>query len=150
MAKLQTYLALSSLRTYLEAEHPARVAQLGITSRIQDYLIGRRDPEALTAYDAALIATIPERLGPLGDELTVTIPLDILFAVLGSTEDEVIERQIAYGDALVNLVNEGRQLGGAVFGSTVFNPEILMPAPGSKQVGLTIVRLHIELNLLGG
>ena len=150
MAKLQTYLALSSIRTYLEAQHPAQVAALGVTSKIQDYLLGRRDPEALTAYDALLIATIPDRLGPLGDERTVLIPLDVTFVVLGSSEDEVIERQIAYGDALVNLVDDDRQLGGAVFGSTVFNPEILMPAPGSKQVGLTFVRLHIELNLLGG
>lgn len=150
MAKLRTHEALLAIRSYLVSGIPAEMAAAGGTSRIQDWIIGRYDPERLLAYDALLIGTIPERVGALDDEQTIRMFLDLAFAVRGSTEAEVIERQLRYGDALVNLVQDDRTLGGAVFGSTVYNPEPEMPAPGAKMTGLTVVRLQIELNLLGG
>jgi hypothetical protein len=150
VAKLRTYDALIAIRAYLTTQIPVQMTAIGQTSRIEDWYIGRQDPLTLPHYDAGMIVTIPERVGPLTAEQTVRSFLDILFAVRGSTEDEVIGRQLGYGDAVVNTVEADRTLGGAVFECTAFNPESEMPAPGAKQTGITVVRLQIELNLLGG
>ena len=150
MAKLRTYDALIAIRSYLTTQVPVQMTSGGLTSRIEDWYIGPQDPLALPHYDAAMIVTIPLRVAPLTEEQTVRSFVDILFAVRGSTEDEVIRRQLGYGDAVVNIVEADRTLGGAVFGCTAFNPEPEMPAPGAKQTGITVVRLQIELNLLGG
>jgi hypothetical protein len=150
VALLRTREALIGLRDYFEEHLPDAVEELGAKSRIQVWTLGRFDPEALLRYDTLLIATIPERIGPIGDERTVVIPIDVYFGVQASEEEDVLELEIAYGDAVINLWNEDPTFGGAVFGSTAHNPEISMPAPGSKGIGCTFVRLNIELNLLGG
>jgi hypothetical protein len=150
VAKLRTHNALLAIRTYLMAQIPVEMTAIGLTSRIQDWLLGRNDPDRLYNYDACLIATIPERVAPLTPEQTIRSLADVAFVVRGSTEEEVMQRQIGYGDATINMVQADRTLGGAVFECTAWNPEIEMPAPGAKQTGITVVRLQIELNLLGG
>lgn len=151
MAKLQTYKALSGLLVYFAAEIPTEMAAIGAVDRLEDWLLGRFDPERLEHYDSGILTTVPERVGPLNDEQTVLQLVDVSFIAKGRGNDlDIIQRHLGYGDALVNLVQRDRTLGGHVFGSTAFNPESEMPATGAKDIGITVVRLQIELNLLGG
>lgn len=115
---------------------------------ISEYVKGFRDPGRLKKYNT-LMFTI-DRSEVRRTEMAVEMPVSIMLAVKGNDETEVITSQLGISDAIWNLIDNNRTLGGACWSADIETIEDYIPLPGNQMTAVSIITIAITLDIMSG
>lgn len=115
---------------------------------VAEYVKGFRDPGRLKKYNA-LLFTI-DRSEIQRNDLAVNMPVSIMLVVKGNDETAVITSQLGIGDAIWNLIDQNRTLGGACWSADIETIEDFIPLPGNQLTAVSIITIPITLDIMSG
>ncbi len=143
---LDTWAAIGSVMTWLEATINTEMETLGAPGRLKDYFKGYRDPFRLQRHDAVIV--VPERDRVDRQEQFMVLPLDVVFVTASAKESDVAQNQVAYGDALFNALEDDATLGGACWEADATEVDYSATVPGNRLVGITMVTVTVQIEIM--
>jgi len=147
------YAHMAGLKSYVEANLPARLSQveaeIGATvADIADHVLGYRDTLTASHYPCAFYVAssgTPEESAQHGEWFA--LDADILIAYRASTPEALETALLAYSDALRNLVGEDESLGGLCDVAQITYIDWYHGAAMEKDKGVVVVSITMRTEL---
>lgn len=144
---MRTARIIDELEAALVAGLNARISfeasSYGISvSPIAAFSQGYEDPLRLARYNACLVC--PDQVRLERSLQLCRIPVDLVFAIQGSTKAVVMEAMKIYVDATGNLIEADPSIGGHAFEARFEYAEFVGPTPANELIGVVIARLSVD------
>ena len=141
----------ADLKSYLQTNLNTRIQEVGMAigvtlKEIKLFQTGWIDPFKLMQYNGLLI--IPDRLAVSSSDRTLIIPFDLVVAISGKDEEDVALQQLANFDALYDLVESDKELGGLCFEASVLEHDYFAPAGGTGPVAINHTKINLVIDTL--
>lgn len=103
---------------------------------------GYKDIFSLPKYDGIMF--VPQVGTSVRADRDLTLTVHVVMVHESKKPEELVLRQLAYSQALVDLIDDDPRLGGKVEAASVNSIEYLPAAPGTKEVCVTVVRVTVR------
>lgn len=153
MSYANIHAMMSGLKTYVQAQLPARLAlvetELGTTiTDLADHVLGYREALSSDRYPIAFFvasSATPEDSAQHGQWLV--LEADIVIAYRHSQPAALETALLGYSDALRNLVGADESLGGLCDVAAITYIDWYHGAPGAKDIGVVVVSISMRSEL---
>jgi hypothetical protein len=143
---------LSDFKSYLENNFNTFIQKIAVEwektiSNVSLYQIGWDDPYALKKYNSVMI--VPDQTRIDQEALLMITPVDVVMVIRGKDPQDVTNHQLAYQDALLEMLFADPGLGGTVWAAEINTVDIFAPVGGNLQIGVIVANIQIEQSFLG-